>query len=108
MATLAGLFGMIWIGAAVSFFYYFYGALANEAPVRYLIWSVVAALVAKSLATTFRNSKDEIEYVDQLVGLGITRSEAASAWETKINGGSNLLLNLQQTQTIVDDEKGIG
>ena len=102
MGLLGGLFGLIWIGAAIVCVFYFYEALANEAPIRYLLWSIVVALIAKSLAITFKNSKDEKEYVDQLALYGFGKDEATSAWEIKSNGGSNLLLNLQQADTMTE------
>ncbi len=109
MGLLSGLFGLIWIGAAIACVFYFYEALANEAPIRYLLWSIVVALIAKSLATTFKNSKDEKEYVGQLALYGFGKDEATSAWEIKSNGGSNLLLNLQQADTIAgNDPQGDG
>ena len=105
MGALRSLFGGIWIGAAIAFFYYLYGALANEAPVRYLLSSIVVALVAKSLATACKNSKEEMEYVDQLTKYGFSKAEATSAWVIMINGGSNLLLNLQQADSIAESDK---
>ena len=70
---------------------------------------VVRPWHTKSLATTFKNSKDENEYIDQLTGYGFSKDEATSAWEIKSNGGSNLLLNLQQADTLVEiDQKDDG
>jgi hypothetical protein len=64
---------------------------------------IVVALIAKGLATTLVNSKDENEYVVQLMGYGFSKDEASSAWAIKSNGGSNLLLHLQQAATIAEN-----
>jgi hypothetical protein len=98
------LFGLIFIGAATACVFYLYEALANEASIRYLLSSVVVALVGKSLATAFKNIKDEMDYVDQLAGYGLSKDEATSAWEIMSNGGSNLLLNWQQADTITESD----
>ena len=104
------LFGWIWIGAAIASVYFLYGALANEAPVYYLLWSIGAGFIARNLAAAFKSSKEQLDYVDQLMERGYSHAEATSAWQIVINGGSNLLLNLQQADTIAktdrsDDER---
>lgn len=103
LKLLDGLFKWTWIVATVACVHYLYEALANDAPISYLLMSIVVALIAKSLATTFRNYKVEKEYVDQLMRHGFSKDEAASAWEIKSNGGSNLLLHLQQADTIAEN-----
>ena len=103
LKSLHALFKWTWIVAAVACVHYLYETLANEAPIRYLLMSIVVALIAKGLATTLVNSKDENEYVVQLMGYGFSKDEASSAWDIKSNGGSNLLLHLQQADTIVEN-----
>jgi hypothetical protein len=105
LELLSGLFAWIWIAAAIAAAYFLYGALANEAPLDYLLGSIVAGLVAKYLAATLNSSKEQVDYVDQLIGRGYTQAEARSAWEIANNGGSNLLLNLQQTDTIAGNDR---
>ena len=100
MGLLGGLFGWIGIGSAIAFFYFLYGTLANEAPIRYLLWSIGVALVGKYLADIFKNKKEQVDYVDQLMERGYTRADATSAWEIADVGGSNLLLNLQEAEKI--------
>ncbi len=36
---------------------------------------------------------------------GYTRTQATAAWHTAINGGSNLLLNLQQAEKIEECDR---
>ena len=105
MRSLGSLFGWIWIGAAIASVYFLYGALANEAPVHYLLWSIGAGFLAKNLAAAFKSSKEKVDYVDQLMERGYTHAEATSAWEIVINGGSNLLLSLQQADTIAETDR---
>ena len=105
MELLSGLFAWIWIAAAIVAAYFLYGALANEAPLDYLLGSIVAGLVAKYLAATLNSSKKQADYVDQLIGRGYTQAEARSAWEIVNSGGSNLLLNLQQSDTIAENDR---
>jgi hypothetical protein len=99
------LFGGIWIGAAIAFFYFLYGALANEAPISNLFWSIGIGFIARYLAAAFKSSKEQMDYVYQLMERGYTHVEATSAWEIAINGGSNLLLNLQQADTIAETDR---
>jgi hypothetical protein len=109
LGLLGGLFRWIGIGGAIAFVYFFYGALANEAPIRYLLFSIGAALVATYLADTFKTKKEQSDYVDQLMERGYTRADATMAWEIADVGGSNLLLNLQaaeRIESIVPDDKG--
>ena len=99
------MFGGIWIGAAIAFFYFLYGALANEAPIINLFWSIGVGFIARYLAETFKRKKEQVDYVDKLMAYRYTHSEATTAWEISINGGSNLLLNLQQADTIVETDR---
>jgi hypothetical protein len=106
---LGGLFRWIGIGSAIAFFYFLYGALANEAPILYLLLSIGTALVATYLADTFKTKKEQSDYVDQLIERGYTRTDATMAWEIADVGGSNLLLNLQaaeRIESIVPNDKG--
>jgi hypothetical protein len=100
LRSIGSLFGWIWIGAALASVYFLYGALANEAPIRNLIWSIGAGLMAKHLNVVLHRNKQRVDYVDQLLERGYTHGEAATAWEIANNDGSNLLLNLQQAETI--------
>ncbi len=102
MELFASLFGWIWIGTALVSVYFLYGALAGAAPWSNLLWSIGAGLVAKYLHVVLSRNKQKADYVDQLVKRGYTHGEAATAWEIVNNDGSNLLLNLQQAETIAE------
>jgi hypothetical protein len=101
----ASLFGWIWIGAALASVYFLYGVLASAAPWSNLLWSIGAGLVTKYLAVVLHRTKQKADYVDQIVKRGYTRGEATTAWEIANNDGSNLLLNLQQTETIAEADQ---
>ena len=94
----------MWIGAAIASIYFLYGALANEAPVHYLLWSIGAGFIAKYLSTAFKSSKEQVDYVDQLMERGYKRADATSAWEIADIGGSNLLHNLQGADRISENK----
>ena len=104
LELLARLFKWIWVGSAIAAVYFLYRATANEAPLYYLLWSLVAGFIAKYFAAAFNSRKEQVDYVDQLKERGYTKVEAMSAWEIANNGGSNLLLNLQQTDTIAETD----
>jgi hypothetical protein len=104
LELLARLSKWIWVGAAIAAVYFLYRATANEAPLYYLLWSLVAGLISKYLAAAFDSRKKQLDYVDQLMERGYTQAEAMSAWEIANNGGSNLLLNLQQSDTISESD----
>ena len=105
MRSLGSLFGGIWIGAAIAFFYFLYGALANEAPISHLFWSIGVGFIARYLADTFQSKNEQVDYVDQLMESGYTHSEATSAWETAIKSWSSLLRILQQADTVAETDR---
>lgn len=105
LALLGGMFEWIWIGAAIASVYFLYGALANDAPWSNLFWSIGAAFVARYLAAALTRYKRREEYVDQLIRRGYPRTEAREAWRTAINGGLNLLRNLQQEEKIEETNR---
>ena len=105
MRSLGSLFGGIWIGAAIAFFYFLYGALANEAPISNLFWSIGVGFIARYLADTFKSKNEQVDYVDQLMESGYTHSEATSAWETAIKSWSSLLRILQQADTVAETDR---
>jgi len=102
LELLAGFFGCLWIGAAFATVFFLYGALADEAPIQNLLWSICAGIIARKLAVVLKSNKERIDYINQLVERDYTRAEATSAWEIVNNGGANLLLALQQTETIAE------
>ena len=102
---IGSLLAWIWIGAAIASVYFLYGALANEAPIHYLLWSIGAGSIAKCLAVVLHRNKQRADYIDQLVTRGYAHGEAATAWEIANNDGSNLLLNLQQAETIAEADR---
>ena len=94
----------MWIGAAMASVYFLYETLANAAPWSNLLWSIGAGLVAKYLAVVLNRYKQRVDYVDQLMERGYTQAVATEAWKITVNGGANLLLNLQQTDTIAKSD----
>jgi len=90
----------MWIGAAIASIYFLYGALVNDAPWAGLLWSIGAGLIAMYFATAMNRNEQRVGYVEHLMERGYTRTQATTAWHTAINGGSNLLLNLQQAEKI--------
>ena len=104
LELFASLFGWMWIGAAMVSVYFLYGALASAAPWSILLGSIGAGLIAKYLAVVSNRNKQRVDYVDQLMARIYTQAEANEAWKIMINGGSNLLFNLQQTDTIAESD----
>ena len=101
LELLGGIFGWIWIGASIASLYFLYVALANDAAWSSLLWSVGIGFISKRITYVLNENQHRIHYVDQLVSRGHTRGEAASAWLTAMNGGLNLLLNMQQSDESV-------
>ncbi len=94
----------MWIDVAIASVYFLYVALASAAPWSNLLWSIGAGLIAYFLAAVLNKNKQRVDYVDQLVERGYTRAEVTEAWKIAINGGANLLFNLQQTDTIAEPD----
>lgn len=104
---LGGIFAWVWIGATIATAYFLYWAVASDAPWSNSIWSAGISFIAKCLSVAFHDHKQRADYVDQLMVRGHTHSAATEAWKITNEGGTNLLLNLQQTETVVgsDSEK---
>ncbi len=98
LELLAHVFDLIWIGASLALVYFLYGALANDAPWAYLSWPFAAAFVAKQIAAAFKDNKQRVDYLDQLIRRGYEQEDAVAAWRTASGGGLNLLRNLQQAE----------
>ncbi len=105
LRSLGSLFRGIWVGAAIAFFYFLYGALANEAPIRHLFWPIGVGFIARYLADTIKSKNEQVDHVDQLMEYGYTHSEATSAWETAIKSWSSLLRILQQADTVAETDR---
>jgi len=98
LALLAGMFDLIWIGAAIALVYFLYGALANDSPWAYLSWPFAVGFVARLAAVALKDNKRRVDYVNQLTDSGYAQADAEAAWQTAAGGGTNLLRNLQQTE----------
>ena len=103
------MFDLIWIGACIAVVYFLYAALAKDASWSYLSWSMVVVFFANHIAGALRDEKQRVDYVDQLTNRGYEREDAKAAWRIAFRGGSNLLRNLQQADTIAesDSEKNL-
>ncbi len=95
---LNGVFGLLWAGAAIASVFFLYGALANDAPWPYLIWSIIGGFIAMQIAAALNDNKHRLDYVNQLTERGYTPAAAGEAWLTASDGGMNLLRNLQQEE----------
>ncbi len=95
---LIGIFGLFCASAAIATIYFLYGALVNDAPWSYVLWSFGAGVIAMLIVAALNGSKQRVDYVDQLIERGYSKGEAAEAWRTASSGGLNLLRNLQQTE----------
>ena len=71
LELFAHLFNWIWVGAAIAAVYFLYKATVNEAPLYYLLWSLVAAFIAKYFAAALNSSKEQVDYVDQLIWFAV-------------------------------------
>ena len=105
LELLGGIFELIWFGAAIAAVYFLYGALANDAPWSGLLWPIGVGFIAKYFATAMNRNEQRVAYIEQLMERGYTRTQATAAWHTAINGGSNLLLNLQQAEKIDESDR---
>jgi len=98
LGLLGGIFSWLWVVASVAAIYFLYEVLAHDAPWSFLLWSVVAGLVAKQSATSIYDAKRRLDYVDQLMDRGYVQVDAEAAWHTAENGGMSLLMNLHQVE----------
>ena len=95
---LAGMFDLIWIGAAIALVYFLYAALANDGAWGYLSWAFAIGFSAWHITAALKDTRQRVDYVDQLMKRGHEQGEATEAWRTAKNGGLNLLRNLQQAE----------
>jgi hypothetical protein len=98
LGLLGGMFDLIWIGASIVLVYFLYGALANDGPWFYLSWPFAVGFIARRIAVAFKDGKQRVDYVDQLIERGYEQNDAEAAWRTAFGGGLNLLRNLQQVE----------
>ena len=94
----ARLFGLLWIGAALASVYFLYVSIVDGAPWTHLILSVIAVLVAKTVALIFDYNYQRTKYIGQLIDRGYERAKAEAAWRTASEGGMNVLRDLQQAE----------
>lgn len=99
LELLGVIFDLIWVGAALVFVYFLYGAFAKGTPWPYLGWILAVCLIAREVAVAMKDAKKRIDYVDQLITRGYERAHAEAAWRIAARGGSNLLRDLQQTDS---------
>jgi len=95
---LSGIFTLICAVASIASVYFLYEVFARVAPWSYPLWSFSAGVLALLIAAALNRSKRRIAYVGQLMQLGYRHADAAEAWRTAFNGGTNLLRHLQQAE----------
>ncbi len=98
LESLIGIFGLTCAGAAIASVYFLYGVFAKVAPWFYVLWSFGAGLIAMLIVAALNGCKHRVDFVDQLMERGYAQAEAAEAWRTASNGGTNLLRNLHQAE----------
>ena len=98
LESLIGIFGLTCAGAAIASVYFLYGVFAKVAPWFYVLWSFGAGLIAMPIVAALNGCKHRVDFVDQLMERGYAQAEAAEAWRTASNGGTNLLRNLHQAE----------
>ena len=98
LKLLGGFFQLLWIAASIAAIYFLYEALAHDAPWVFVLWSVVAGLMARKTAVPIYDAVQGLEYVEQLLDRGYVRVDAEAAWRTAKNGGMNLLANLHHIE----------
>jgi hypothetical protein len=98
-------FNGIWVCAAIICVYFLYGILAASMPWAELLSPMVIGLIAKQLSSYIGETRHRLNYVDELKERGCVQAEAESAWRTSVDGGTNLLLKLQQSELSQEIEK---
>jgi hypothetical protein len=106
LLDIAGsVFGWTWIVAWLVTVYFLYAAIAAGGPRLYVLWAALLAWGARMIADVLRDSRQRLNYVDQLVRHGYSRREAEAAWQMAREGGHNALLNVQQAETLTGVDK---
>ena len=101
LLDIAGsVFGWTWIIAWLVTFYFLYAAIAEGGPRLYVLWAALLAWGARMIADVLRDSRQRLNYIDQLMRHGYSIREAEAAWQTSNDGGYNALLNVQQAETL--------
>ncbi len=98
LESLIGIFGLTCAGAAIASVYFLYGVFAKVAPWSNVLWSFGAGVIAMLIVAALNGCKHRVDFVDQLMERGYAQAEAAEAWRTASNGGTNLLRNLHQAE----------
>lgn len=98
LELLGAIFGLTWAAAAIASVYFLYGAMVNDVPWSYLLWSFGIGFIAVQFSAAVNTGIQRVDYVNQLIERGYAQAEAEEAWRTTICGGMNLLRNLQQAE----------
>ena len=65
-----------------------------------MLWAALFAWGARMVADVLRDSRQRLNYIDQLMRHGYSLREAEAAWQTSSEGGYNALLGVQQAETL--------
>jgi hypothetical protein len=98
--VFAIVFSWAWIAAGALALYFLYGAVASGGSWRNMILATFATIGAKLMADMFGQNRQRLDYINKLLRRGYSPAEACAAWRTAHGGGFNLLMSLQQSDTV--------
>jgi hypothetical protein len=98
--VFAHVFAWVCIAAGATALYFLYGTVTSGSSWLDMLAATAATISAKLLADMFGRSRQRLDYIHKLRRRGYSSTEASAAWHTAHGGGFNLLMSLQQSDTV--------
>ena len=98
--VFAIVFSWAWIAAGALALYFLYGAVSSGGSWRSMVLATIATIGAKLIADMLGQNRQRLDYINKLLRRGYSPAEACAAWRTAHGGGFNLLMSLQQSDTV--------
>ena len=100
LQVFSGLLTWSWLVLAAIALYFLYDSVTtgNSWPVTLIV--IASMIGTRMLADVLKHNRERTDYIHKLLRRGYSKAEAQDAWRTANGGGFNLLLSLQQSDTV--------
>ena len=100
LQVLTGLLTWSWLGLAAIALYFLYDSVTTGSSWPLTLTVIAAMIGTRMLADVLKHNRERTDYIHKLLRRGYSKAEAQDAWRTANGGGFNLLLSLQQSDTV--------
>jgi hypothetical protein len=100
LQVVTGLLTWTWLALAAIALYCLYASVTTGESWQITLLLIAAMIGTRILADVLEHNRERTDYIHKLLRRGYSRAEAQDAWRTAHGGGFNLLLSLQQSDTV--------